>query len=115
MGRHTHTYRHKAFIKQGFRSSCCGPVEMNPTSNHEVVGLTPGLPQWVKDLTLRELRRRLQTRLGSGVAVAVVQAGSSSSDLIPSLGTSIYSRCSPKKQTNKQKTMLSHAFDIFYT
>ena len=29
-----------------------GPVETDPTRNHEVVGLTPGLPQWVKDLAL---------------------------------------------------------------
>ena len=27
-------------------------AEMNPTSNHEVVGSIPGLPQWVKDLAL---------------------------------------------------------------
>ena len=25
---------------------------MNPTSNHEVAGLIPGLIQWVKDLVL---------------------------------------------------------------
>ena len=25
---------------------------MNPTRNHEVVGLIPGLAQWVKDLAL---------------------------------------------------------------
>ena len=31
------------------RSSHCGAVEMNPTRNHEVVGLIPGLAQWVKD------------------------------------------------------------------
>ena len=29
-----------------------GPVETDPTRNHEVAGLTPGLPQWVKDLAL---------------------------------------------------------------
>ena len=26
-------------------SSHCGTAEMNPTSNHEVVGMIPGLPQ----------------------------------------------------------------------
>ena len=36
-------------------------------------------------------------RFGSGVAVSVVYAGSCSSDLSPSLGTSIYGKCSPKK------------------
>ena len=33
-------------------SSCHGTAEMNPTRNHEVAGLTPGLAQWVKDLAL---------------------------------------------------------------
>ena len=33
-------------------SSYCGAAEMNPTSNHEVVGSIPGLAQWVKDLAL---------------------------------------------------------------
>ena len=33
-------------------SSRCGTVEMNPTSNHEVVGLIPGLAEWVKDPVL---------------------------------------------------------------
>ena len=36
-----------------FRSSCCGgAAETHPTKNHGVVGLIPGLPQWVKDLAL---------------------------------------------------------------
>ena len=30
-------------------SSRHGAAEMNPTRNHEVVGLCPGLTQWVKD------------------------------------------------------------------
>ena len=31
-----------------FWSSCCGAVEMNPTSIHEDSGLSPGLTQWVR-------------------------------------------------------------------
>ena len=30
----------------------CGTVEMNPTRNHEVVCLIPGLAQWAMDLAL---------------------------------------------------------------
>ena len=43
-----------------------------------------------------ELWCRSQTRLGSCIAVAVVKAGSCSSDSTPSLETSIGSGCSPK-------------------
>ena len=43
----------------------------NPTRNHEVAGSVPALAQWVKDLACRELRCRLQTQLGSCVAVAL--------------------------------------------
>ena len=46
----------------------------------------------------RELWCRSQTRLGSHVAVAVVQAGSCSSDWNPSLGTSIFHGCGSKKE-----------------
>ena len=45
---------------------------------------------------------RSQRWLGSGVAVAVVQAGSCSSDSTPGLGMSICCRCVPlKKQKNE--------------
>ena len=40
-------------------------------------------------------------QLRPSIAVAVVQAGSCSSNLTPSLGTSICPRCSPKKQKKK--------------
>ena len=42
-------------------------------------------------------------RLGSGVAVAVVYAGSCCSDSTPSLGTSIYPECGPKKTKRPKK------------
>ena len=49
-----------------------------------------------------ELWCRLQMQLGSGIVMAVVQAGSCSSNSTFSLGTSICCGCSPK--TNKKKT-----------
>ena len=42
-------------------------------------------------------------QLGSSGAVAVVLAGGCSSDLTPSLGTSICSGCGPKKKKEKKK------------
>ena len=33
-------------------SSCHGAAETNPTRNHEVASLTPGLAQWIKDPAL---------------------------------------------------------------
>ena len=45
--------------------------------------------------------------LRSAVAVAVVQAGSCSSHLTPSLGTSICCRCSPKKRGGGEKLALN--------
>ena len=44
---------------------------MNMTSIYEDVGLLPGLAQGVKDPCYRELWRKLQTWLGSYVAMAV--------------------------------------------
>ena len=44
----------------------------NPTGNHGVAGLIPGLAQWVGNPVLPELWCRAQTRLGSRGAVALV-------------------------------------------
>ena len=54
-----------------------------------------------------ELGCRSQAWLRSGIAVAVVQAGSCSFNSTPSLGTSICHRCGPKKMTKKKKKNLS--------
>ena len=69
-------YIHKGILlshkKEQNRSSHCGAAETNLARNHEVVGLIPGLAQWVKGPGCHELWCRSQTRLGSGIAVAVV-------------------------------------------
>ena len=52
----------------------------NLTRNHEVAGSIPALAQGVDDPVLPELWCRLQTQLGSCVAVALAWAGSYSSD-----------------------------------
>ena len=44
----------------------------NLTGNHKVVGLIPGLAQWVNDLAWHELWCRSQTWLRSRVAVALM-------------------------------------------
>ena len=50
-----------------------------------------------------ELWCRLQTRPGSGISIAMVQADSCNSDSTPSLGTYICYRYGPKKQKKKEK------------
>ena len=77
----------------------------NPTRNAQSAGSIPGLVQWVKDPLL--LWCRPWTQLRSGVAVALVQAGSYSSDQTPSLGTSICLRSNPRKgkKTHTKKNL----------
>ena len=58
----------------------------NPTSNHEVTGSILGLAQSVKDLVLLWL-------WGRPAAIAPIR---------PSLGTSMYLGCSPKKPKKKR-------------
>ena len=59
-----------------------------------------------------ELRCRSQMRLGSGIAVAVVQASSYSSDVTPCLGTSICQGCGPKKTKIKKINILKSCIVI---
>ena len=70
---------------------------MNLTSIHEdsvqTLALLSGLRIW----SCRELQCRSQMQLGSGIAVAVVQASSCSSHSNPSLGTSKCRRSGPEE------------------
>ena len=62
--------RQKFEHKKSSRSSHCGSVEINPTSNHEVAGSIPGINQ-LKIRCCCELQCRSKTWLGSRIAVAV--------------------------------------------
>ena len=61
------------------------------------------LPTGLRIQHCSKLRHRSQIQLGSGIAVAVVKAGSYCSDSSPSLGTSvcyrIFSSCDPVRST----------------
>ena len=97
------------WIKKIRGSSHCGSVLTNPPGINEDTGSILALT--LRGLRIRhchELRCRSQMRLGSHVAVAVVQNSSCSSDLTPSLGTSTCRRCGPEKQKQKQKQDVVH-------
>ena len=70
----------------------------------QFLALLSGLRIW----HCHELWYRLQRKLGSCIAVAVVYAGSYSSDSTPTLGTSICHGCDPKKQKKNFFFRCSH-------
>ena len=81
-----------------FGSSRRGAAETNLTANpmRLRVRSPASLSGW-RIWGRHELWCRWQTWLGSGAAVAVVEAGGCSSDSTPSLGTSVCRGCGPKK------------------
>ena len=78
-------------------SSHSGAAETNPTRTREVADLIPRLAHCC------ELWCRSQISLGSDVAMAVVQAGSRSSNWTPGLGTSLCLRGGPKKKKKRER------------
>ena len=79
-------------------------METNPTNVHGDVVRSLALldGSWIPHC--HELWYRLQMRLGSHVAVAVVEGGGYSSNSTPSLGTPLCLRRGPKKQNQNKNT-----------
>ena len=75
----------------------------NLTRNHGVVGSIPGLAQWLKIWLCCELWCRLQMQLGSGIAVALAQAGGYSSNSTPSWEPPYATDISLIKKKRKEK------------
>lgn len=77
---------------------------MNPTSIHEEMGSIPELAQWVKGSGVAVSSEVGHRHCSDPVlAVAVVQASSSSSDLTLSLGTSICPKYGLKSRKKNRK------------
>ena len=75
----------------------------NPTSICEDEGSIPGLTQWVKHPELCRICHRSQMQLGSSTAMAVVEAGSYSSDSTPGPRISMCSRYGHLKKKKKKE------------
>ena len=113
-GRQCNMYLLQQLIKDKFEKSSPGvPVVAqwltNLTRNHGVSGSVPALLSELRIRHCRELWCRSQIRLGSRVAMSVVQASSYSSDWAPSLGTSIRQGSGSRKgKKTKKKSLLQY-------
>ena len=83
--------------KQRYQSTCHGSA-VSTRMRVRSLALLSGFRIWC----CCELWCRSQTRLGSSIAVAVVEASSYSSSLTFSLGTSLCHRCIPKKRKERK-------------
>ena len=73
---------------------------MNPNRNHEVAGTILASLQRVKELALLLAVVKVADTAWNWCCYS---CGKGCSDWTPSLGTSIYPGCGPKKQTKKKK------------
>ena len=95
--------------KKKKKSSSCDSADEEPhtvslRTRVQSLASISGLRIW----HCHKLWHRSWMRLGSGIAVAVVSAGSCSSDSTPSLEISTCHRCGPKKQTTTTATRSYH-------
>ena len=104
----SHQFSKRTTLKKCLlRSSCRCSAEVNLTSVMRIPGQSLASLSESRIWRCRELCCRSQTRLGSCMAVAVAEASSYSSDLTPSLRTSICCSAGLKTTTattTKQKT-----------
>ena len=77
--------------------------ESESRSSEKVLLMEDDWPEEELDLTNHQLISTLNSQMWLGSLVALVQAGSRSSDLTPSLGTSICHGHSPRKDKDKKK------------
>ena len=78
-----------------------GVLVAQGVSVREDACLTPGLTQWVKYLVLPLAAVQVADGFRSGIAVAVAQVSSCSSNSTPALQTSICCKYSPKEKKKK--------------
>ena len=77
----------------------------NPPRNHEVVGLIPGLAQWVRDPTCRELWYRLQCGLDPTL-LWLWHRLAATAPIRPLAWEPPYAEGGPEKQINKSMMSL---------
>ena len=101
--------------RQKKRTSHCGTAETNPTRNHEIAGLIPGLAQWVRIQRCHELWCRLQIWFRSHVAVDEAGAVALICPLAwePPYATNVALKSKKKKKERKKESAFSETDQKF--